>query len=255
MTLPEHFLRVPLAHRGLHDRTAERPENTLAAVDAAIERGYGIEIDVQLSSDGEAMVFHDEALGRLTDADGPVRARPSHHLGQVPVLGGDQTVPTLAQTLERVAGRVPVLVEIKDQDGAMGPDVGPLEAAVARICTRYRGPVAVMSFNPHAVAEMARLAPGVPRGITTAAFAGIGWDPLPESRREALRAIADYDRVGASFISHDASDLGSEKVAEIRAKGAAILCWTIRSFETEVRVREIADTITFEDYLAPIPSA
>ena len=132
MTLPAAFQTRPIAHRALHDRSDGRPENSRAAIRAAIARGYGIEIDLQLSADGQAMVFHDYALDRLTSARGAIRDRTAEALGAIALTGGDEGIPTLAEVLAITAGQVPLLVEIKDQDGAMGPDVGPLEQATAR---------------------------------------------------------------------------------------------------------------------------
>lgn len=252
--LPPEFLITPLAHRGLHDRARGRPENTRAAVRAAVEAGYGVEIDVQPSSDGQAMVFHDEYLGRLTGQSGEIAHRTAAELGELRVMGSDETVPTLREVLDIVAGRVPLLIEVKDQHGGMGPIDGRLEAAVAAALEGYAGPVAVMSFNPHSVAAMAQAAPAVPRGLTTAAYEGIDWGTTTEARRAELRGIPDYDRVGASFISHQAADLGRPRVAELKAKGAGILCWTIRSPEAEAAARRIAQNVTFEGYL-PDPVA
>lgn len=253
MTLHPDFLRLPVAHRALHDRAAGRPENSLAAVEAAVAAGYGIEIDLQPSADGVPMVFHDYSLERLTAETGPVKGRSSAELSGIDLLGGGK-IPTLAKVLATVGGRVPLLVEIKDQDGANGPDVGPLEEAAAKVLAGYDGPLAVMSFNPHSVAAMARLAPGIPRGLTTSAFRMNDWKLLPKARGDELRLIPDYDRVGASFISHEAADLSNPRVAELKTKGAAILCWTIRSPEAEAEARRVAQNITFEDYPAEIPA-
>lgn len=253
MTLHPDFLRLPVAHRALHDRAAGRPENSLAAVEAAVAAGYGIEIDLQPSADGVPMVFHDYSLERLTAETGPVKGRSSAELSGIDLLGGGK-IPTLAEVLATVGGRVPLLVEIKDQDGANGPDVGPLEEAAAKVLAGYDGPLAVMSFNPHSVAAMARLAPGIPRGLTTSAFRMNDWKLLPKARGDELRLIPDYDRVGASFISHEAADLSNPRVAELKTKGAAILCWTIRSPEAEAEARRVAQNITFEDYPAEIPA-
>ncbi|MCB1338594.1 MAG: phosphodiesterase [Maritimibacter sp.] len=252
MRLPDAFLRAPIAHRALHG--PGRPENSLAAVRAAVAAGYGIEIDVQPSADAVAMVYHDDTLDRLTGAEGPVAARTAAELGAITLAGGDAGIPTLAEVLDAVAGRVALLIEIKDQDGAMGPGVGGLERAVARALEGYGGPVAVMSFNPHSVAAMAALAPEVPRGLTT-----YGWDDaeaqaLPEARRAELAAIADFERVGASFISHDRRDLGAPRVAKLKARGVPVLCWTVRTAEQESQAREIADNITFEGYAAALPA-
>jgi glycerophosphoryl diester phosphodiesterase len=152
--------------------------------------------------------------------------------------------------LDLVGGRVALLIEIKDQDGMMGPRVGALETAVAQALKGYEGPVAVMSFNPHSVIAMRDLAPGVPRGLTTCAFEPAAWAPLPEAVCERLRAIPDYEEAGASFISHEARDLARPRVAELKAAGARVLCWTVRSPEAERAARLLAENVTFEGYRA-----
>ena len=245
--LPASFLARPIAHRALHGAGA--PENSRAAVQRAVEAGYGIEIDLQLSADGIAMVFHDDTLPRLTGEPGAVRARSAAELAGITLRGSDEGIPTLAQVLDLVAGRVPLLIEIKDQDGALGPDVGALETAAARDLHGYRGPVALMSFNPHSVACMAELAPQMPRGLVTCAFDAVDWPDVPAATREALRAVLDYERTGASFISHDATDLARPRVAELAAQGAQILCWTIRTPRAEAAARRIAGNVTFEGYM------
>ena len=252
-TLPAGFLKAPIAHRALHDLTAGRPENSPAAIAAAIEAGYGIEIDLQLSSDGQAMVFHDYDMKRLTGQAGPLRQCSAAELGRIALTGGSDTIPTLPQVLEQIAGRVPLLIEIKDQDGAMGANVGALEKAAAAALAGYDGPVAVMSFNPHSVIAMAGLAPDIPRGLTTCAFTQADWPLLPAATRDRLRGIPDYDAARACFISHDATDLDAPRVAALRARGAAILCWTIQSAQDEAMARRIAQNITFEGYAAAIP--
>lgn len=250
--LDDAFLGAPLTHRALHDVTDGRPENSRAAIAAAIAHGYGIEIDVQLSADDQAMVFHDYALDRLAAAKGPVRAVPAGTLVRTPLLGGDEGIPTLDEVLELVSGQVPLLIEIKDQDGGMGPNIGPLEAATAAALANYQGPVAVMSFNPHAVARMAELMPDTPRGLVTSAYAKADW-PLSQATCDRLREIPDFDKVGASFISHEAADLTRPRVAELKAAGANILCWTIRSPQAEAEARKVAQNVTFEGYLAALP--
>lgn len=252
--LPRAFLATPIAHRGFHDRAAGCPENSLAAARAAIARGYGIECDLQPSADGVPMVFHDDTLERLTGATGPIRAKTLAELKALTLKDSAEPIPTFAELLALVAGRVPLLVEIKDQDGASGPNVGPLEAAAAKALAGYAGPLALMSFNPHSMAAMAELAPEVPRGLTTCSYPAGDWPRIPAAERARLIGIPDYGRVGASFISHEARDLSRPRVAELKAQGAAILCWTIRSPEAEAEARKIAENITFERYAAVIPS-
>ena len=252
--LTEGFLRLPLAHRGLHDVADGRPENSRAAIRAAIKAGYGIEIDLQLSRDGRAMVFHDYDLLRLTGQKGPIQRRSAAELGQIALLGGSDTVPTLTQVLDQVAEQVPLLIEIKDQDGQMGANIGKLEEATARALQGYEGPVALMSFNPHSVQKMAGLCPDIPRGLTTSAYRAEDWQLLPNGTRDRLREIPDYDALGCCFISHEADDLDRPRVAELKRRGANVLCWTIRSPEAEAEARKIAQNVTFEGYLAENPA-
>ncbi|WP_187428064.1 hypothetical protein ROLI_001870 [Roseobacter fucihabitans] len=253
VALPKPFLQVPLAHRALHDVSKGRPENSRAAIRAAVSAGYGIEIDVQQSADVQAMVFHDYALDRLAEAEGPVRAKTAQQLQQTRLRGGDEGIPDLGDVLKLVSGQVPLLIEIKDQDGAMGPNVGPLEGAVAKALHGYEGPVAVMSFNPHSVKHMAAICPDIARGIVTESYMEAD-STLPVEVRESLHAISGYDTAECSFISHDMHDLSRPRVAELRSRGAAVLCWTVTSPQDEAVARRVAQNITFEQYLAPFPA-
>lgn len=248
--LPGSLLSRPIAHRAYHDKDQGRPENSPAAMRAAVAAGYGIEIDLQLSADGVPMVFHDYALDRLTEAHGPVALRSAAELAVIMLRHGSEAIPTLAQVLDIVAGQVPLLIEIKDQDGAMGPNIGPLEAATAQALKGYDGPLAVMSFNPHSMQAMARLAPDIPRGLTTSSFEASDWPTLSAGTCDRLREIPDFDAVGASFISHEANDLDRPRVASLKASGVPILCWTIRSPQAEAEARKIAVNVTFEGYPA-----
>ncbi len=251
MRLPRAFYNHPLAHRALHDVRNGRPENSRAAISAAIAAGYGIEIDVQLSADNAAMVFHDYALERLTGGKGAVRLLGADKLAEIRLSGGDEGIPSLPEVLELIAGQVPLVIEIKDQDGGMGPEIGELEQATAMALRGYSGNVAVMSFNPHSMAKMAELAPDVLRGLVTSAYRYEDW-PLPKSTCDLLRDVPDYDRVGACFISHEVDDLSRARVSELKAAGAMICCWTVRSQAQEKTARRIADNITFEGYLAAL---
>ncbi|MEL7149820.1 MAG: glycerophosphodiester phosphodiesterase family protein [Pseudomonadota bacterium] len=251
--LPTAFLTHPIAHRGLHDVSKGVPENSRAAVQAAIDHGYGIEIDIQCTSDQAAIVFHDDTLDRLTADTGRVSRRTRADLATQRLTGSDETIPDLPEILAMVDGRVPLLVEVKDQDGALGENVGALEAEIARNLDGYQGAVAVMSFNPHSVSALQTLAPQVPRGLVTDGFDAAEWD-VAEARRDELAGISHFDRVGASFISHNHKRLEAKAVADLKARAVPILCWTIRSIAEEHAARRIADNITFEGYLATTPT-
>ncbi len=255
MMLSDTFLKRPFAHRTLHDVEQGRPENSLAGARAALDAGYAMEIDLQLSRDGVPMVFHDYGLDRLTDAHGPVAQHTAAELGKIRLKGGDEGIPTLQEFLDLVDGKVPLLIEIKDQDGALGPHTGNMERAVCDILGQYDGPVALMSFNPHSIAKCAEYASDIPRGLVTDTFSSEKWKIMPRARLDELVSIPDYERVGASFISHHWENLESDSVTRIRKLGGSILSWTIRSAEQEQQARENSDNVTFEHYNASTKAA
>lgn len=245
MNLPQNFLTRPIAHRALHG--PNRPENSRAAIRAAIDAGYGIEIDIQPSRDGVPMVFHDYDLGRLTPETGPIAQRSAAELAAIPLWGGAETVPTMAEVLKLVAGQVPLLVEIKDQDGALGTNLSGLEKAVAEVVEGYEGDLALMSFNPNSVQILSRMVDR-PLGLVTCDFAAEHWPMIPAPTRERLATIPDYDISGACFVSHNHRELANPRIAELKQRGASVLCWTIRSAEEETAARIVAQNITFEGY-------
>lgn len=245
--LPPTFLTRPLAHRGLHGPGL--PENSLPAFRAAIAAGYGIELDVQPARDGTPLVFHDAGLRRMAGIDAPVSSLGVAEAAACRLLGTTHGIPTLDEVLALVAGRVPVLIEVKDPDGALGPRVGTLPGRVADIAAAHAAqghPVAVMSFNPHMVAAMAR--PGLAAGLTSCGFAVTGWPRIGAARRAALARLDGFDAAGACFISHDCKDLDNPAVLALARRGVPVLCWTIRSAAAEAAARRIARNITFEGY-------
>lgn len=246
MALHPDFIRLPIAHRGLHSEGV--PENSLASFRAAIAAGYGIELDIQPAADGTPMVFHDYDLTRMCEDEGYITDMSLEDLAKERLAGTDEPIPTLAETLREVAGQVPLLIEIKDQDGRLGTTIGEVHNKVAALLEAYTGPVAVMSFNPNTVAAFGEAAPDVTRGLTTCAFDKGDWPMLSDEVREKLGALADYDRVGAEFISHDRVDLGNPAVAALKSRGVPVLSWTIRSADEATEAGRIADGITFENY-------
>ena len=247
---PVSLLDRPIAHRGLHNIQEGRPENSHAAIEAAIAYGYGIEIDVQLSSDGLPMVFHDYHLDRLTDQKGAIAQHDAERLSRLTLRGGSDTISTLNETLAQISGKVPLLIEIKDQDGGLSNNVGPLEIKVSQALKNYSGDVAVMSFNPNSIAAFAKNSTDIPVGLVTDRFKAKDWPSIKQSVRSNLRNMTDLERVGACFISHNQKHLQDLKSSVLEKIDIPILCWTIQSLEAEQKARKIADNITFEGYLA-----
>ena len=222
-----------------------------------MDAGYGIEVDLQQSRDERAMVFHDDGLERLTSESGAVRDRDAADLRRVVLTGSEEKegIPSFAEVLELIKGRVPLLVELKDQSGDLGPSDGRLEAAVAADLAGYEGDVALMSFNPSQILRLAELLPERPRGLVTCGFKLRHWPELATRRRlrSRLRGIPDYEATGACFVSHRYSDLDRARIADLKEAGARILCWTVRTAEQERAARKLADNITFEGYLPDFP--
>jgi glycerophosphoryl diester phosphodiesterase len=251
--LSQTFLGPAIAHRGLHKANEHCYENSLTAILGAIKSGYGIEVDLQLSSDGHAMVFHDYTLDRMTSHNGPINQLPAKELEQIFLNDSKDTIMQLSTLLKHVSGRAPLLIELKDQSVCLGPTTGILEKAVAQALEGYEGAVAIMSFNPTSVKAMANLAPQIARGLATDAFKANEWPKVKGQRLQQLRRLGNYEAIQASFISHDYRDLASYRLAGIKASGDPILCWTVTTHEDEKTARVIADNITFETYLPDLP--
>lgn len=234
MTGPAWLVSRPIAHRGFHDLNQTRWENTIAAFDAAVVRGYAIECDVHLSRDGVPVVFHDEDLHRLTGQNGLVHERTAAELAQMKVGGGANHVPTLAEMLARVAGRVPVVIELKAMQGR---DDG-LVAAVARALADYRGEAAIMSFGHHLVRQFAMKAPGVPAGLTA--------EGVTPRELEAHFSMLAHP---ISFVSFSVADLPNPFIAMVREKlSMPVITWTVRDEQARQTTLAHADQMTFEGF-------
>ncbi|ARU14928.1 glycerophosphodiester phosphodiesterase family protein [Croceicoccus marinus] len=215
------------AHRGLHGPDGAL-ENSLPAFRAAIARGHGIECDIQQSRDGCAMVFHDWTLDRLTDERGAVRERNAADLQRIGLHQASGTIPTLDAMLRLVAGRVPILVEVKSRRDV---DWRPLARAAQRALAPYRGPAALMSFDPdivHWLLRHSRRPVGmvIGRGEWQRAGGRGGF--------AAWRGLA-IQRLDPDFIACDIADLPDPWIARLRAQGLPVLSWTIRSRKLAAR--------------------
>lgn len=246
MTAPGWLVAQPIAHRGLHDRANGVIENTISAAEAAIGGGFAIECDVQLSADGEAMVFHDHALDRLTRETGPVRDRTAAELGRLPLRGTADTIATLPDFLARIGGRAPLVVEIKSRfDGDER-----LARRAAAILAGSPHPVAVKSFDPAIVSLVRRIAPETPRGIVAqSSYEGAEWDRLYEERRRAMAQLLHWTETEPDFLSWRHVDLpnASTFLPRVLAR-VPVTTWTIRSPAEATRALAHADQIVFEGF-------
>lgn len=236
----------PIAHRGLHDAGRGIAENTPSAILAALQHGYAVEVDLQLSLDGEAMVFHDDTLDRLTEASGPVVEKTAAQLKTVSFRGTTDRIQTLGELLEQVAGAATLVLELKSL--WRGGDA--LERRVAQVLSNYNGPVAVMSFDPHSVASLRRIAPDIVRGIVACRCSDASeWPGLSPWQRLKLRFLLHFLQTGPHFVSYDVHDLPAVGPWIARALGRPLIVWTVRTQAEADHAGKWADQITFEGYV------
>jgi glycerophosphoryl diester phosphodiesterase len=238
----------PIAHRGLHDPAHGIIENTASAVTAAIAGRYGIETDLQISRDGEAMVHHDDALGRLTDGAGALRELAAAELKRVPFQATGDRMMTLGDLLDLVAGRATLVIELKSRfDGDLR-----LAARAAAVLAGYRGPVGVMSFDPAPIVELRRIAPHVVRGIVAERRYGPpAWGALDPAQRRELAFLLHGWKSRPGFLAYRVDDLAAIVPRAARAMfGLPLLAWTVRGAHDRVMAARFADQIIFEGFRA-----
>jgi glycerophosphoryl diester phosphodiesterase len=237
----------PIAHRGLHDINRGLIENTAGAVRAAIAGNYGIEVDVQISRDGEAMVHHDDVLGRLTDGEGRLDQFSAAELKRVAFRGSDERMMTLGELCDLVAGRVTMLVELKslfDGDGRL-PD------RVAAVLNGYSGPVAPMSFDPRQLTWLRQKSPRLPRGIVAAKYRPHPyWDLMPAWMRYGMGYLVTALTARPQFVAYGVADLPA--LAPLAARhifGLPLLTWAVRTAAERQVAARWADQMIFEGFL------
>lgn len=235
---PSWLTEWEYAHRGLHDNTPEglRIENSRSAFEAAIAAGMGIECDIQLSRDRQAMVFHDWVLERLTTGEGFVAAHDAEALRAIRLIETGDRIESLEDLVRQISGRVPLLVEIKSL-----PDFTIEQAckAVSDALKGYLGPHAVMSFDPRCGAWFAKNDPERVRGLVCTDTLDHGW--IGAWRGEGALDLADPD-----FLAVDIRDLPDEIADDWRANGRPVISWTINSPEKRAKALVVADALVSE---------
>jgi glycerophosphoryl diester phosphodiesterase len=232
----------PLAHRGLHDDGKRIIENTMSAFAAAIAGRYGIECDLQISGDGEAMVFHDDVLGRLTEGAGRLDAMTAAELKRVEFKGTADRMITLGELCDFVAGRAALLIELKS------PRAGDqrLAARAADVLSGYRGKAAVMSFEPRQVAEVRRIAQRLPRGMAVRSHI---WRDASAAPKRAIAALASAIASRPQFLAYSVADLPALlPMVTHNLLAMPLLAWTVRSADERQRAARYADQMIFEGF-------
>ncbi len=235
----------PIAHRGLHDAAAGVIENMPAAFQAAIDGNFAIECDIQLARDGEAMVHHDDALGRLTEGSGPLAALSAAELKAVPFRATAERMLTLGELCALAAGRVPLVIEMKQQADA-GASLALVERAVAAL-RGYTGHAALMSFDPRQVEALRARAPEIARGIVAERdYEGEGLTP---EQRRTLANLLHAPRTRPHFVAYRVRDLPSPAPLIARfVFGLPLLTWTVRTPEDRAHAARWASQMIFEGF-------
>lgn len=234
----------PVAHRGLHGDGVV--ENTLAAAGAAVAAGYAIEVDLQLTADDQVVVFHDDTLDRLTDATGALAKRSLQELKNLTVGGTNERIPTLQELLDLVAGRTPLVLELKSDWNADER----LTRRTAEILVDYSGPVAGMSFDPRILIALQKYAPGLPRGIVAERYyEDPEWNPATRTQKFYLGNLLHIPRTKPHFIAYSVQDLPA--LAPLLARhllGMKLLTWTVRTEADRTKARRWANQMIFEGF-------
>jgi glycerophosphoryl diester phosphodiesterase len=230
----------PIAHRGLHDAAAGMIENTPSAFRAAVAGGYGIECDLQISADGEAMVHHDDALGRLNEGSARIDTMTADALGRVAFKATADRMLTLGGLCDLVAGRTTLVIELKgfQRDNR-------LAERTAQVLAGYRGPAAVMSFDPGLMAALRRLGPAFPLGMVAMRRDG----GSPTANVSPLHYIRQALAVRAQFLAYRVQDLTSPIPRLARGLlRLPVLTWTVRTPEDRAQAARYADQMIFEGF-------
>lgn len=237
----------PIAHRGLHNLAAGVIENTASAFTAAIAGNYSIETDLQISADGEAMVYHDEALGRLTEGSERLDALPASQIKAAHFRAGSDRILTLGELCDLIGGRTTLVLELKS---AFNGDTR-IAARTIDVLRTYTGPVAVMSFDPALLIATRKTAPRLPRGIVVASrFVQAGGRKLSKWEWFRLAYMLHLPSTRPNFISYAADDLPALTTRIARRFGLPLVTWTIRSEAQRQRVLPYVDQVTFERFQA-----
>jgi glycerophosphoryl diester phosphodiesterase len=238
----------PIAHRGYHDASAGRLENSPSAVEAAVAKGFAIEVDLQQSADGKAIVFHDDTLDRLTFETGDIRARTADELCRLSMRGSDDKLWLLEDLLALVNGKAGLCIELKSRFSRQ-PSTEWV-AGIAAQLQAYQGPLAVKSFDPDMMSLMRAAAPEIPRGaLGDGARDMKEWGRASRIDRFALRHMLYAARTRPSFVSYWVKDLPAIAPSLLkRVFGLPIITWTVRTAEDRERAAHFADQIVFEGF-------
>lgn len=243
------FLYHPLiAHRGLHDNNKQIPENSMAAFENAIEKGYAIELDVAMTKDQQLVVYHDKKLRRGLGVDQYLSELTFAELSTYKIFGSEQTIPLFRDVLSLVAGRVPLLIEVKNEG-----KVGEMERLLYAELQGYPGPYAIQSFNPFTLQWFRKNAPEVIRGQLAGSFQVSDYDVeyagttrLPWYKKVLLENMLLNFISQPHFIAYEIENLSPAKLKRLKKLGVPLLGWTVKNKAEYANFKENVDNLIVE---------
>ena len=246
MRAPDWLTARPVAHRGLHDAARGIIENMPGAAKAAVAGNFSIECDIQLTADGEAMVHHDDALGRLTEGSGALLGMTAAELKAIKFMDTAERMMSLGDLCAVVDGRVPLVIEVKSHfDGDR-----ILVARMAEVLRSYRGPAVGMSFDPDQVMALRELIPELPRGIIAeTTYDEADWPETTAAQRRGMLHLRHGLRTRPHFVAYWIDELPA--LAPWIARnlfGCPLLTWTVRTTEQRAKAARLADQMIFEGF-------
>lgn len=231
--------KQPITHRGLHDNA--HPENSLGAFENSIVSGLPIELDVHILKDGKIVVFHDDNLKRMTGLDRKIRSCDYEEIKNLNLLDTNYKIPLIEEVLELVDGKVPLMIEIKNEGR-----IGNLEKGLHEFLKKYGGDFAIQSFNPFSVGWFKENAPRIVRGQLSGDFRG---EDLAFYKKLLLRNFA-LNRVSSPhFVNYDIRVLPCWAAKRQKDNGLLLLGWTACSIEQYEQAKKICSNVIFEGFM------
>lgn len=240
MTDYKWLTQTYIAHRGLFDNK-QIPENSIVAFQKAVDNNFGIELDVQMTKDGVLVVFHDDTLQRMTGVEGYIENNTFEQLQQLKLLNTTHTIPTFADVLATIGGKVPLVVEIKTHK-----KIGECEQKVLDLLNNYKGLFCIESFNPYIVRWFKVHAPHIIRGQLAENFKNA---KLSRFAKYLLSNLKFCKWNGSQFIAYNVEHIQHAKAVKKWRKKVPIIVWTVKTQQQHDSLRHLYDNMIFDSFV------
>ena len=238
----EWLFKVPIAHRGLHGGGI--PENSVKAFLNAAENGYPVELDVQIAKNGEAVVFHDYTLDRMTGVSGRVCDFHSDFIKGLKLSGTDEQIPLLGDLFKIISGKTPLLIEIKTESETDRRT----EDRVLELLEDYKGWFALKSFNPWGIKHCKEKRPDFVCGLLSDGFEVC---QVPEKKKELIKSLVFGKNHFLDFVSYNVGLMPDGFTSSLNPD-IPLIGWTVRNAHACERARTKVKNIIFEGFIPDI---